>query len=34
MHNPKHDREHIGENPDEPWPNFYARHMREQFASR
>jgi hypothetical protein len=18
---------------DEPWPNFYARHLREQFAS-
>ena len=28
------DREFIGEKPDETWPNFYARHMREQFASR
>jgi hypothetical protein len=22
-----------GAKSDEPWPNFYARHLREQFAS-
>ena len=28
------DRDHTGAKTDEPWPNFYARHLREQFASR
>jgi hypothetical protein len=30
----QHDRDHTSETPNEPWPNFYARHLREQFASR
>ena len=30
----QHDRDHTGAKTDEPWPNFYARHLREQFASR
>ncbi|MEA3186169.1 MAG: hypothetical protein QOJ74_2646 [Ilumatobacteraceae bacterium] len=28
------DRDHTDAKTDEPWPNFYARHLREQFASR
>ena len=28
------DRDHTGAQTDESWPNFYARHLREQFASR
>jgi len=27
------DREHSTTKTDEPWANFYARHLREQFAS-
>jgi hypothetical protein len=27
------DRDHSTAKIDEPWPNFYARHLREQFAS-
>ena len=27
------DRDHSTAKTDEPWPNFYARHLREQFAS-
>ena len=27
------DRDHSTTKTDEPWPNFYARHLREQFAS-
>ncbi|HVE18375.1 MAG TPA: hypothetical protein VNB52_04785 [Ilumatobacteraceae bacterium] len=27
------DRDHSVAKTDEPWPNFYARHLREQFAS-
>ncbi len=27
------DRDHTSAKTDEPWPNFYARHLREQFAS-
>jgi hypothetical protein len=30
----QHDRDHTGAKSDEPWPNFYARYLREQFASR
>ena len=30
----QHDRDHTGTKTDEPWPNFYARQLREQFASR
>ena len=30
----QHDRDHTGAKTDEPWPNFYARHLREQFATR
>ena len=30
----QHDRDHTDARTDEPWPNFYARHLREQFASR
>jgi hypothetical protein len=28
------DRDHTGAQTDESWQNFYARHLREQFASR
>ena len=27
------DRDHTSAKTDEPWPNFYARHLRERFAS-
>lgn len=27
------DRDHSSSKTDEPWPNFYARHLCEQFAS-
>ena len=27
------DRDHSTAKTDEPWPSFYARHLREQFAS-
>ena len=27
------DRDHTNSKTDEPWPNFYARSLREQFAS-
>ena len=29
----QHDRDHTGSNADEPWPNFYARRLRYEFAS-
>lgn len=30
----QHDHHCTSAKPDEPWPNFYARHLRERFASR
>ena len=27
------DRDHTAAKIDEPWPNFYARHLRERFSS-
>ncbi|HEY0518183.1 MAG TPA: hypothetical protein VGC84_01730 [Ilumatobacteraceae bacterium] len=30
----QHDRDYTREKPDETWPNFYARRLRDEFASR